>query len=62
MTDPVRPENALSHEDSLRNSGVSLEAILCTEELPGSYGRCQGLHSQSRKLAQLEAHTAWWNR
>lgn len=53
MTQAVKSENDLSLEDSIPDSGVSLEAILCTDELHRRPSRPPDLEKENRTLVKL---------
>jgi PAS domain S-box-containing protein len=53
MTESVKSENDLSLEDSITYSGVSLEAILCTDELRRRPSRPPDYEKENRALVRL---------
>ena len=53
MTQAVKSENDLSLEDSIPDSGVSLEAILCTDELHRRPSRPPDLEKENRAPVKL---------
>jgi len=58
MTESVKSENDFSLEDSITNSGVSLEAILCTEELRRRTSRPPDYEKENHALVKLSSALA----
>src|SRR6476646_11409206 len=58
MTESVKSENAISPTDSLTISGVSLEAILCTDELCRRPSRPPDYEKENRALVKLSTALA----
>jgi formate hydrogenlyase transcriptional activator len=53
MTESVKSENDFSLEDSIPDSGISLEAILCTDELDRRPSRLPDYEKENRALVKL---------
>jgi hypothetical protein len=53
MSDSVESENDFSLEDSIRECGISLEAILCTDELNRRPSRPPDCERENRALTKL---------
>src|SRR6476646_5998050 len=58
MTGSFRLPNDFSLEDSITNSGVSLEAILCTEELRRRTSRPPDYEKENHALVKLSSALA----
>src|SRR5262249_39596920 len=58
MTESVKSENDVSLEDSITDCGVSLEAILCTDELRLRPSRPPDYEKENRVLVQLASALA----